>query len=415
MLCSPGFAGEPDPAAPIEGRTPAPAAGEAPAQATAPAEDASAAPPTPPRDTTSAPAVEPPPSAATTPALAESVQESPNTPIEKAPAPPAEAKPSAPPAEAKPTAKAPAAPAPTPVASALTQDEMLVATPFALGYLKARPGMTYDEVRNLVGEDTLLVAGTMTGGNKIVRWEGANGMSFAARFTDGRLDRVTRLHLPAETAEFEQMAKELEQPAATTPEGPAKPQEPQTGAPAAEAGVPQAAAEAAEGAAPTPDTQAGTAPAEKAAGSGTMARAAEEAPEEEASAEGPGAESAETAKAAEEPAAAPSKVVRVQHKIESAGTRSYRRAKLPDYSARMERGPHDVSIYNPYPNAVEVGVRSGGRGKNFRIPAYGSATLYLKTGSYSVYFVDSEDPESLKSAGGFTIDSPPGLIEVDLY
>jgi hypothetical protein len=80
----------------------------------------------------------------------------------------------------------------------------------------------------------------------------------------------------------------------------------------------------------------------------------------------------------------------------------------------MERGPHDIHIYNPYPYPVRVGVRDGARGRDFALGSYDEEILYLGNGQYTIYYIDAEEPETLNMAGTIDVNSPPSAIRIRL-
>ncbi len=246
-------------------------------------------------------------------------------------------------------------------------------------YNDVRPGMTYDEICVIVGNDTTLISGKI-GKDAIVKWRNTDKSYFAARFREGRLDRMTHLVAPPLEKRNEEMRAEL----APIP-APVVSSMPERLRPGAE--LP------------------GLAEAEAAVeGSPSETMPVEEAP------------TPESTNPAEEPVAQARKaVVRVGENVKPAAARVHM-ARLPKYTQTIGRGPHDIHILNPSASDVTVGLRGAGkRGKDVSIAAKGEATLYLDNGQYSIYYISDDYPEDLNNAGSFTVDRPPDAIVVVLY
>jgi len=316
-------------------------------------------------------------------------------PQKKAAAPRDEGTPDKPPEEERPapaSAQEPAAPPEEQEAATdVAQPAPEPAQPTFEGrYGRIKQGMTYEEVLALAGDDTTLISGEQEG-NKLVHWRGPEGATFTARFRDGALDRKTPLQQPLGRSELERLAGDIFQLEVEEPEG--APESPPTedvaGAPA-EAGPEPPPGEVA--ARPLP---------------------AGEPPLTQPEALAPAVEPEETPEP-EDPAPTQSRVVRISGDEAPRGRTSYKKARLPRFTRPIEKGPHDVHIFNPTYSSVKVGVRSGKRGKNLTIGAYGEATVYVNNGNYSLYFLEAEDPEELQSAGNFAVNSPPTAIRLSL-
>jgi hypothetical protein len=107
------------------------------------------------------------------------------------------------------------------------------------------------------------------------------------------------------------------------------------------------------------------------------------------------------------------RVVRVASKLAERKPRpSVRKARLPRSSGQIDRGANDVIFINRSENTLRVGVRLGRRGADFDIPPGGHHTLFLSNGSYSVYYIDLAQPETLHAVRSVRVDSPPVAIEV---
>lgn len=247
---------------------------------------------------------------------------------------------------------------------------------FAQKVAAVRPGMTYDEVVALVGDDVTLISGPVAGGDKLVRWQGPDGSSFTAKFTSGKLARMTALRGGAKP-ELEQIAADVFELAVADEK-------------------------------PAAETEDALEPAEEPSD-------AEEASEEGVDAENGDLES--EPEAAEEVAApARQRVSRVGREDAKtpAGRAAMKRPKLPRFTRPIERGPHDVYIYNPYSYPVKVGVRSGAKGRDFTLGSYDVETLYVGNGQYTVYYLEADEPEALNMAGAFDVNSPPSAIRIRL-
>ena len=119
--------------------------------------------------------------------------------------------------------------------------------------------------------------------------------------------------------------------------------------------------------------------------------------------------------AEEELVASAGRVVRVSQTPRNTGRSDLKKAQLPRFSRPIERGPHDVNISNTFSYDVKVGLRTGNkRGKNFSIPADGTATVYLPNDTYDLYYIDADTPDTLEHSGSFTVASPPFSIFLNL-
>ncbi|MCX5769120.1 MAG: hypothetical protein NTZ09_02425 [Candidatus Hydrogenedentes bacterium] len=272
---------------------------------------------------------------------------------------------------------APPAPEPTPPPPATTT--------FEEGYRQVKPGMTFEEVCKLVGDDTLVVGTSES--MKIVRWRGGDRQAFTARFINGKLDLLSSLQkqMPplSPAAQEELRARSAERISRRPP-----PPEPKTETPPATEELPPSEE--------APSTEDQTAGAEQ----------PETPPGEQPEAPKTGVV---TGRAKSE------RVVRVGGQAAEKKPRpSVKRARLPRSSGQINRGANDVILVNRSENTLRVAVRLGMRGADFDIPPGGYHTLFLSNGSYSIYYIDLGAPETLHSAGQVQVDSPPTAIEVQL-
>jgi hypothetical protein len=81
---------------------------------------------------------------------------------------------------------------------------------------------------------------------------------------------------------------------------------------------------------------------------------------------------------------------------------SEKRSVLPLFHEQLN-GQNEVRVQNPNNFSVVVGVRSGLRGKDFEVPANGTASVYVPDGPYDVYFVYSNEPTALFQGDSFTL------------
>lgn len=262
---------------------------------------------------------------------------------------------------------------------------------FAAKHASLDLGMTYDRACEVMGAAPVSLSSASDHG--LVRWEGPDNEFFFAHFQNGELDRISGLNyrvpaVPAAGAVAQ--AKAETRPVARdgqpVVDGDGK-EEPITAerSPSTTSGV-----EASDSLDRSPDVQGDIADDED-----TVSNIAEETWVENADV---------------------SRVTRVAEAGATQGRTTYKKARLPRFTRPIERGPHDVVIYNPNPYPVQVGVRSGKRGKDLLIGASGSATLYLPNGDYSVSYVAQGGPEDarLYNAGNFNVASPLSAIRIYL-
>jgi len=248
-------------------------------------------------------------------------------------------------------------------------------------YQRVKSGMTYEEVVALAGDDTMLISGRHDG-DRMVHWRGPDGATFTARFRDGKLDRKTPLQEPRDSRQLERLIEDIVQLESEGPEAPPE-EAPLEGEPPSREDV--ASAPRIEEPGPAP----------------------EDLPAPSAEAEPPVIEP-------ELPPEPPSRVVRISGGDRPSGRTSYKKIRLPRFTRPLEHGPHDVHIFNPTYSRVKVGVRSGKYGKDLTIAAYGETTIYVNNGSYTLYYLEAQEPEELQIAGTLTVRSPAAAIRVSL-
>ena len=75
---------------------------------------------------------------------------------------------------------------------------------------------------------------------------------------------------------------------------------------------------------------------------------------------------------------------------------------LPKYSAEL-KGGNEVRVRNPNGFSVQVALRSGAKGKDFSVPPKGSSSAFMPDGDYEIYFVYSNEPDSLYRGDSFVL------------
>ena len=81
---------------------------------------------------------------------------------------------------------------------------------------------------------------------------------------------------------------------------------------------------------------------------------------------------------------------------------SERQNLLPAFKEKLV-GNIPLQVKNPNSFAALTGVRSGRKGVNFNVPANDAFTVYLPNGTYDVYFVYSDRPDSLFQGDPITL------------
>jgi hypothetical protein len=84
---------------------------------------------------------------------------------------------------------------------------------------------------------------------------------------------------------------------------------------------------------------------------------------------------------------------------------------LPAFSDELQ-GSNPVRVRNPNDFGVATGLRSGGRGVNFDVPANGEQTVYVPNGKYDIYFVYSDKPDGLFQGDSFTLNNNGVEIQI---
>lgn len=77
-------------------------------------------------------------------------------------------------------------------------------------------------------------------------------------------------------------------------------------------------------------------------------------------------------------------------------------AEMPAFTGSLQ-GSNPVRVSNPNEFSVRAGLRSGGRGVDFSVPANGVKAVHVPDGSYDVYFIYSSQPGALYQGDSFTL------------
>lgn len=238
------------------------------------------------------------------------------------------------------------------------------------------PGMTFEQVCEVVGRDFKLISGAASS-DGIVKWQNPDRSYFAARFKTNALERITALSFPPPLPDIAKITEELAEPN----EG-SRPEETRPRAVREdEASEPRAIADS--------ETD--------------LAEAAASNSE------------ADTEQYAEEEQSAPPKKAVVRVGGNEKQERRQRKAQLPRFTQGIGRGPHDVYFHNETDATIKAGLRTQTkRGLDITIPPGGAKAAYLSNGSYQIYYIDDSEPYDLKEAGELVVASPPNTLHVPL-
>jgi hypothetical protein len=219
-------------------------------------------------------------------------------------------------------------------------------------------------------------------GMAIYRWSDAQGASFTARFDGGRLSRKTGLYV----------ARAGDEPA------------PDAGADAeAEAvnGAEPALPEGAEG-----EQADGEYLPEGASDAIVIEAQAEvdEAPEVVSPVEPPAPRPArERVHVARRPPVLDPATGETRRPV-SANEARRKAARLPKFRRSLRQGDYELRILNTGSGRIEAGLRSGDLGRDFQLGPGQARSLRVGRGTYTLYFIHDDDPETLHQGRGVTID-----------
>lgn len=253
-------------------------------------------------------------------------------------------------------------------------------------YHEARAGMPLAEVEALFGLPPAMVSAGADG-MAIYRWSDAHGASFTARFDHGLLTRKTGFYVARRDADR-----------------------------AEDAEAPDDAADwvEAEGGAEGEGEDPGLAPEP---GGIRIAADPDAAPREESD---PAWEE-EPDLRAPQPVADRVRVARRPPVVDPATGEEARpvspnrerrtRARLPEFRRSLRAGDYEVRIVNNGSSPIRAGIRSPEGGRDLGVPGGQARSVRVGRGTYTVYFIHDDDPQTLHQGRAVTID---GAYTTDL-
>ncbi len=339
-------------------------------------------------------------------------------------------------------AQSPASPAPAPDTAPPPAAQANPAPALTLEALQqVQEGMTMQEISEVIGQPTVLIAGAR-GNNAVYRWN-EKGMSFLARFEDGRLSRKTVIDpendrpkvsdedMVVDRELFEQVREGMtlqEVLEVLGAEG-----QPLT-EPTDEKTVAIYRWSDGQGSSVTARFEDGKLVRK----SGSFVQQGQPVVEEAPAAAEPAPEAVEEPLPAEEAdlreAPAPRPVstsisaerpprVRVsggsrrQREAESGDPnagRSYKpKAQLPKTSHRLREGSYEIRVTNTAAAEADVAIVSDEGGTRMTVPPGGSRSVKVNRGNYVVYFIYEDDPHTLHRGG--TISISQWLTDMDVF
>lgn len=338
--------------------------------------------------------------------------------------------------------QSPASPAPVPDTAPPPASKAEPAPALTLEALQqVREGMTMQEISEVIGQPTVLIAGAR-GNNAVYRWN-EKGMSFLARFEDGRLSRKTLIDpeqdrpkvsdedLVVDQEMFERVREGMTLQEVLDVLG-------AEGQPLTESTEEKTVAiyrwSDGQGSSVTARfedgklvrksgsfVQQGQPVAEEAAPDPEPApEVGEEAPpaEETETREAPASRPVSTSISAERtPRVRVSGSSRRQREAESGDPnagRSYKpKAQLPKISHRLREGSYEIRVTNTAGAEADVAIVSDEGGSRMTIPPGGSRSMKVNRGNYVVYFIYEDDPHTLHRGG--TISISQWLTDMDVF
>jgi len=85
---------------------------------------------------------------------------------------------------------------------------------------------------------------------------------------------------------------------------------------------------------------------------------------------------------------------------------------LPPLTRAVIGGPAEVRIRNATDFELLVGLRSGGSGRDFTVPAHGATSVSVPDGEYQAYFIHGAQPDEVQRARSFTLNG--NWVEIEL-
>ena len=339
-------------------------------------------------------------------------------------------------------AQSPASPAPAPDLApppAAQADPEPALTLEALA--SVREGMTMQEVSEVIGQPTVLIAGAR-GNNAVYRWN-EKGLSFLARFEDGHLSRKTLIDPEQDRPKVSEEDLVVDQELFGQVREGMSLQEVLEILGAEGQSLTDPTDEKTVSIYRWSDGQGSSVTARFEDGklvrkSGSFVQPGQPVAEEAAPETEPAPEIVEEPPATEEtetraaPASRPvstsisaeraprvrvSGASRRQREAESGDPnagRSYKpKAQLPKFSHRLREGSYEIRVTNTAGAAADVAVVSDEGGARMTIPPGGSRSTKVNRGDYVVYFIYEDDPHTLHRGGNISISQ--WLTDMDVF
>ena len=339
-------------------------------------------------------------------------------------------------------AQSPASPAPVPDTAPPAAAQADPAPALTLEALQqVREGMTMQEISEVIGQPTVLIAGAR-GNNAVYRWN-EKGMSFLARFEDGRLSRKTVIDpendrpkvsdedMVVDRELFEQVREGMTLQEVLEVLG-------AEGQPLTESADGKSVAiyrwSDGRGSSVTARFEDGKLVRK----SGSFVQQGQPVTEEADDDAEPAPEAAEEPLPAEEtdlqeaPASRPvstsisaertprvrvSGASRRQREAESGDPnagRSYKpKAQLPKTSHRLREGSYEIRVTNTAEVGADVAIVSDEGGTRMTVPPGGSRSTKVNRGNYVVYIIYEDDPHTLHRGGNVSISQ--WLTDMDVF
>jgi hypothetical protein len=89
------------------------------------------------------------------------------------------------------------------------------------------------------------------------------------------------------------------------------------------------------------------------------------------------------------------------------------RPGLPPYDWRLMEGDCEVELINPHPFGVTVGLRSSDRGMDLTVKAGQKVTAKVQPGSYQVFLVFGNEPNSLYQGDDFELKREATIVSTE--
>lgn len=83
----------------------------------------------------------------------------------------------------------------------------------------------------------------------------------------------------------------------------------------------------------------------------------------------------------------------------------------PSYTEPLS-GDNEVRIDNPNNRAVKVGLRCGGKGKDFMVAIQSVRSVWVPNGSYQIFFIYQDEPDAVYQGDDFTLRDNSVIIRL---